>query len=132
MDGCVIKHDQSGLLHPLAIVIKTLDQDLAIDRAIEDVRLERSVEVEKAQDIEPRRMKAWDFQGLSTKLPGVRHARDHTETRSIEIDQVEIAIGAGASFSQFAQMSFGGLKILFIPFAARGTPHPFPDVIVVL
>src|SRR5262249_38466304 len=79
LNGRVVEDDQRGLLHPLAVVIKTLDQDLAIDRALKDIGLERSVEVEKAQDVESLRMNAWNFQGLSAKLPGIGHAWDQTE-----------------------------------------------------
>src|SRR5262249_22927199 len=110
----------------------TLDQDLAIDRALKDVGLERSVEVEKAQDVESRRMNARDFQRLSAELPGVGHARDQTETGAVEIDQVKIGIGGAADDSQLVQMRLGGLKILLIPLATRGTPHPFPNVIATL
>ena len=62
-------------------------------------------------------MNAWDFQGLSAKLPGVGHARDQTEAGSVEIDQVEITIGGSAGGPQLVQMRFGRLKILLIPLA---------------
>ena len=86
MNRRVVQDDQGWLLHPLAVVIKTLDQGLTIDWALKDVGLERSVEVEKAQDVESLRMNALDFQGLSAKLPGVGHARDQTEAGPVEID----------------------------------------------
>ena len=116
----------------MAVVIKTLDQDLAIDRALKDVGLERSVEVEKAQDVESLRMNALNFQCLSAKLPGVGHARDQTEAGPVEIDQVEITIRGSAGGPQLIQMRLGRLKILLIPLAARGATHPFPDVIAAL
>jgi len=125
----VVQDDQGWLLHPLAVVIKTLDQDLTIDRAIEDVRLKRSIEVEKTQDVKPWRMNAGDLQGLSAKLPGVGYAWDQTEAGPVKIDQVEIVISGSAGGSQLIQMSLGRLKILLIPLAARGSTHPFPDVI---
>jgi hypothetical protein len=132
VNGRVVEDDQRWLLHSLAVVIKTLDQDLAIDRPLKDVGLERSVEVEKAQDVEPLRMSAWNFQGLSAKLPGVGHARDQTEAGPVEIDQVEITITNSAGGPQLVQMRFGGLKVLLISLAARGATHPFPDVIATL
>jgi hypothetical protein len=132
VNGRVVEDDQRRLLHPMAVVIKTLDQDLAIDRALKDVGLERSVEVEKAQDVESLRMNALNFQGLSAKLPGVGHARDQTEAGPVEIDQVEITIRGSAGGPQLIQMRFGGSKIPLIPLAAGGATHPFPDVIAIL
>lgn len=132
MNWRVVEDDQRRLLHPLAVFIKTLDQDLTINRALKDVGLERSVEIEKAQDVESWRMNAGDLQGLSAKLPGVGNAWDQTEAGPIKIDQVEIVIGGSAGGSQLIQMSLGRLKILLIPLAARGSTHPFPDVIAAL
>ena len=132
LNGRVIEDDQRGLLHPSAVVIKTLDQDLAIDRTLKDIGLERSVEIEKAQDVESLRMNAWNFQGLSAKLPGIGHARDQAEAGPVKIDQVEIVIGGSAVGSQLVQVNLGRLKILFIPLAARRATHPFPGVIAAL
>src|SRR5215813_9372817 len=111
VNGRVVEDDQRRLLHSLAVVIKTLDQDLAIDRALKDVGLKRSVQVENAQEVESLRMNALNFQGLSAKLPGVGNARDQTEADPVEIDQVEITIRGSAGGPQLIQMRFGGSKI---------------------
>src|SRR5262249_5656569 len=132
VNGRVVEDDQRRLPHPSAVVIKTHDQDLAIDWPFKDIGLERPVEVEKAQDVESLRMDALDFQGLSAKLPGIGHARDQAEAGPVKIDQVEIVIGGSAVGSQLVQMNLGRLKILFIPLAARRATHPFPGVIAAL
>lgn len=57
----IVKNDQRRSLHAPAVVIKAFDEGGAVDRPLKDVRLEGAVQVEKAQDVEPRRMFARDF-----------------------------------------------------------------------
>ena len=105
-----------------------MNHEFRIDRALGQVRLKITAQVEKSKHVQARLRSAWQCQCLSRSLPGVRDAGRQREAGFIKINQIEIIAAVSANLAPLCQMLLRQAKVGFIAPCFQTAPHSFPGV----
>lgn len=124
----IINHDHARLCQLCAVGIKAVNDEFRIDRALGQVRLKITAQVEKSKHVQARRRSAWQCQCLPRRLPGVRNAGRQREAGFIKVNQIEIIAAVSANLAPLGQMLLRPAKVLFIAHCFQTAAHSLPGV----